>query len=36
MIDGTIFYQGSASEIANNEEVRKRYLGETFRMERYE
>ena len=36
LIDGTIFYQGSASEIANNEEVRKRYLGETFRMERYE
>lgn len=36
LIDGTIFYQGSASDIANNEEVRKRYLGETFRMERYE
>lgn len=36
LIDGNIFYSGSAEEIANNEEVRKRYLGETFKLERYE
>lgn len=36
LIDGNIFCSGSAAEIANNEEVRKRYLGETFKLERYE
>lgn len=36
LIDGTIFYSGSTEEIASNEEVRKRYLGETFKLERYE
>lgn len=36
LIDGKIFYSGSAEEIADNEEVRKRYLGETFSLERYE
>ncbi|MEY5130962.1 MAG: hypothetical protein RL734_1029 [Bacteroidota bacterium] len=36
LIDGKIFCSGSAEEIADNEEVRKRYLGETFSLERYE
>ncbi|HVZ40818.1 MAG: LPS export ABC transporter ATP-binding protein [Bacteroidetes bacterium] len=36
LIDGTIFRSGSAEELANDEEVRKRYLGETFKLERYE
>ncbi|MFA6570076.1 MAG: LPS export ABC transporter ATP-binding protein [Bacteroidota bacterium] len=36
LIDGNIYTSGSAEEIANNEEVRKRYLGETFKLERYE
>lgn len=36
LIDGTIFCSGTAQEIADNEEVRKRYLGETFSLERYE
>ncbi|MCE2755968.1 MAG: LPS export ABC transporter ATP-binding protein [Ignavibacteriae bacterium] len=36
LIDGKIFCSGSAEEIAENEEVRKRYLGETFSLERYE
>ncbi|MFN8360503.1 MAG: LPS export ABC transporter ATP-binding protein [Candidatus Kapaibacterium sp.] len=36
LIDGTIFASGSAEELANNAEVRKRYLGETFKLERYE
>jgi len=36
LIDGTIFCSGSAQEIADNTEVRKRYLGETFSLERYE
>jgi len=36
LIDGKIFCSGSAEEIAQNEEVRKRYLGETFSLERYE
>lgn len=35
LIDGDIFTSGSASEIASNEEVRRRYLGETFTLERY-
>jgi lipopolysaccharide export system ATP-binding protein len=36
LIDGSIYIAGSAEEIADNEEVRKRYLGETFTLERYE
>lgn len=36
LIDGKIYIGGSAEEIAANEEVRKRYLGETFKLERYE
>lgn len=36
LIDGKIFCSGSAEEIAENEEVRRRYLGETFSLERYE
>jgi len=36
LIDGKIFCSGSAEAIAQNEEVRKRYLGETFSLERYE
>jgi lipopolysaccharide export system ATP-binding protein len=35
MIDGNIFLSGSAEEIANNQDVRKLYLGETFKLERY-
>lgn len=35
LIDGQIYISGSAEEIANNAEVRKRYLGETFKLERY-
>lgn len=36
LIDGTMFISGTAQEIADNPEVRKRYLGETFKLERYE
>ncbi len=36
LIDGNIYISGSAEDIASNEEVRKRYLGETFTLERYE
>ncbi len=35
LIDGKIFISGTAEEIANNKEVRKLYLGETFSLERY-
>jgi lipopolysaccharide export system ATP-binding protein len=35
LIDGSIFVNGTAEEIAANEEVRKRYLGESFSLERY-
>lgn len=35
LIDGSVFYSGTAEEIANNPEVRNRYLGETFKLERY-
>ncbi len=35
LIDGQIFVGGTAQDIADNEEVRKRYLGETFTLERY-
>jgi lipopolysaccharide export system ATP-binding protein len=36
LIDGTIYISGTAAEIADNEEVRRRYLGETFKLERYQ
>ena len=35
LIDGSMFVSGTAEEIASNEEVRKRYLGESFSLERY-
>jgi len=35
LIDGQMFVNGTAEEIADNPEVRKRYLGETFTLERY-
>ena len=35
LINGVIFKQGSAEELANDEEVKKMYLGEKFRLDRY-
>ncbi len=35
LIDGVIFKQGSADALANDEEVKKLYLGEKFRLDRY-
>lgn len=35
LIDGVIFKQGNANELANDEEVKKLYLGEKFRLDRY-
>lgn len=35
LIDGKLFTSGTAQEVAENPEVRKRYLGESFRFERY-
>lgn len=35
LIDGKIFTSGTAEEIANNNDVRRLYLGETFTLERY-
>jgi len=35
LINGVIFKQGSADELANDEEVRKLYLGEKFKLDRY-
>ncbi len=35
LIDGTIFASGTADELANNEQIRTMYLGETFTLERY-
>jgi len=35
LIDGNIYTSGSAEEIAANKEVRKLYLGESFKLERY-
>jgi lipopolysaccharide export system ATP-binding protein len=35
LIDGVIFKQGGAEELANDEEVKKLYLGEKFRLDRY-
>lgn len=36
LIDGKIYTAGSAQEIADNEEVRRLYLGETFTLDRYD
>ena len=36
LIDGDIFISGTAEEIASNTEVRKLYLGENFKLERYD
>lgn len=35
LINGTIFRAGTAEELANDEEVRRLYLGEKFKLERY-
>jgi lipopolysaccharide export system ATP-binding protein len=35
LIDGQVFYSGTAEEIANNDDVRRRYLGESFKLERF-
>jgi lipopolysaccharide export system ATP-binding protein len=35
LIEGKIFRQGSSTELANDEKVRKLYLGETFKLDRY-
>ena len=35
LIEGKIFYQGSATELANNDMVKKLYLGENFSLDRY-
>lgn len=36
LIDGSVFASGTAQDIAENPEVRNRYLGESFSLERYE
>jgi lipopolysaccharide export system ATP-binding protein len=35
LIDGHMFVSGTAQEIADNEDVRRRYLGESFSLQRY-
>ena len=35
LYDGQIFTSGTAEELADNEEARRRYLGETFTLDRY-
>lgn len=35
LIDGNIYISGTAEEIAANKEVRRSYLGESFKLERY-
>lgn len=35
LIDGNVFYSGTAEAISENEEVRKRYLGAGFKLDRY-
>lgn len=35
LIEGRIFRQGSSEELANDEKVRKLYLGESFKLDRY-
>jgi lipopolysaccharide export system ATP-binding protein len=36
LIDGEIFTSGTAEKIAENREVRRLYLGENFKLERYD
>ncbi|MCX8011341.1 MAG: LPS export ABC transporter ATP-binding protein, partial [Ignavibacteria bacterium] len=36
LIDGEIFTSGNSEELAQNEQVRKLYLGEKFKLDRYE
>jgi lipopolysaccharide export system ATP-binding protein len=36
LIDGTIYRAGSAQELASDEEIRRLYLGETFKLERWQ
>jgi lipopolysaccharide export system ATP-binding protein len=36
LIDGAIFRSGTAEEVANDPEVRQHYLGESFKLERYD
>ena len=36
LIEGVIFKQGSGDELANDEEVKKLYLGEKFKLDRYD
>lgn len=36
LIDGNIYTSGTTEQIAENAEVRKNYLGESFKLERYE
>jgi len=36
LIEGSIFKEGAAQELADDKEVRKLYLGEKFKLERYE
>ncbi len=36
LIDGTMFKSGTAEELANDEQIRKQYLGESFTLERYQ
>lgn len=35
LIDGNIYISGTAEEVSSNPEVKKRYLGETFTLERF-
>lgn len=35
LIDGAIYKHGTAEELADDEEVRRHYLGESFTLERY-
>ncbi len=35
LIDGNVFYSGTAEAISENEEVRNRYLGAAFKLDRY-
>jgi lipopolysaccharide export system ATP-binding protein len=36
LIEGVIFKQGNADELAHDEEVKKLYLGEKFKLDRYD
>lgn len=36
LIEGKIYISGTTEQIASNEEVRKRYLGDSFKLERYD